>query len=138
MPTKTCSKCQKTKPTTEFYAAKSTKDKLAQQCKACAKAYCKAYESGFGNHRLALKYKRKRAADSLARANANPEKVKARSELHAAMKRGEVVKPTRCCECGKQKKLDGHHDDYTKPLEVRWFCRSCHVKYHLSKKKVAS
>ncbi|MFC3331681.1 hypothetical protein ACFOEM_04310 [Paenalcaligenes hominis] len=34
-----------------------------------------------------------------------------------------------CEVCGKSK-VDAHHDDYSKPLEVRWLCREHHMQHH--------
>lgn len=34
-----------------------------------------------------------------------------------------------CEMCGAQS-VQAHHDDYVKPLEIRWLCRSCHRKHH--------
>lgn len=36
-----------------------------------------------------------------------------------------------CEKCGKEK-VDAHHDDYSKPLDVRWLCRSHHLQHHRS------
>lgn len=35
-----------------------------------------------------------------------------------------------CSECGSTKNVCRHHDDYTKPLEIRWLCRTCHLNWH--------
>lgn len=43
-----------------------------------------------------------------------------------------AITPLPCEKCGATHDLHGHHDDYTKPLDVRWFCRSCHTLYHIS------
>jgi len=34
-----------------------------------------------------------------------------------------------CEKCGETN-VDGHHDDYEKPLEVRWLCKKHHAEHH--------
>lgn len=46
----------------------------------------------------------------------------------AALKRGVLIKPVLCEECHKERKLEAHHADYSKPLEVEWLCPRCHGK----------
>lgn len=62
----------------------------------------------------------------------NPEKVKAHRILRYALRTG-MIKKGVCEVCGKEK-VHGHHDDYSKPLEVKWFCSRHHREYHLKKK----
>lgn len=59
-----------------------------------------------------------------------PEKDKARRVLTAAVKSGKLTRPFYCEGCGKEEKLAAHHDDYTRPLDVRWFCTFCHTGVH--------
>lgn len=57
-----------------------------------------------------------------------PHKRKARELLRIAVARGEVKKYP--CEVCGNKRSQGHHDDYNKPLEVRWFCALHHKQLH--------
>lgn len=57
----------------------------------------------------------------------NPNKVKAEEITHYAIKRGLIEK--RDCEiCGR--KAQAHHEDYNKPLEVKWLCSIHHKEAH--------
>ncbi len=49
-------------------------------------------------------------------------------KVSAAVKSGKLVRQP-CVECGELK-VDGHHDDYDKPLEVVWLCRPHHMRLH--------
>lgn len=60
-----------------------------------------------------------------------PERVKAHTAVRIALMQRKLVKPETCSACGTPKlptQLEGHHEDYTKPLEVCWVCRKCHRK----------
>jgi hypothetical protein len=59
-----------------------------------------------------------------------PEKNKARKILFSALRVKFMTRPTNCSKCLCECKPDGHHIDYTKPLEVIWLCKSCHAKEH--------
>lgn len=52
---------------------------------------------------------------------------KARSLSGHAIRRKRLIPSAHCSKCGKVRKTEGHHDDYDKPLEVVWLCRSCHM-----------
>lgn len=66
-----------------------------------------------------------------------PEKTRARAVVNHALVRGELHrKPCEVCGIPDQRGIDGrsliqaHHDDYSKPLEVRWLCSTCHGIEH--------
>jgi superfamily II helicase len=58
----------------------------------------------------------------------NRDKYLARSRLKYAVKSGVVTKAP-CRECGALK-VEAHHPDYLKPLEIIWLCSTCHGKEH--------
>jgi hypothetical protein len=60
----------------------------------------------------------------------NPEKARAQAILHKAVERKKIVKPTACSKCGAEGRIEAHHPDYSKPLEVVWLCRVHHVEAH--------
>lgn len=69
---------------------------------------------------------------------------KAHDEMEVAIERGILVNPGKCSQCGSvgvfrdgRNSIQGHHDDYNKPLEVRWLCQSCHHEWHKHNKAIA-
>lgn len=61
-----------------------------------------------------------------------PDKIRAHTAVFCAIKRGALHKPRNCSTCCSTKHIMGHHDDYRKPLEVKWKCPVCHNKVHIS------
>ncbi len=59
----------------------------------------------------------------------NPEKRKAHDAVAYAVRSGKLVRQP-CEVCGATGRIHAHHDDYTKPLEVRWLCRNHHAEKH--------
>ena len=47
-----------------------------------------------------------------------------------AVAAGTLVRPASCSRCGGGKRIEAHHPDYSKPLEVMWLCRRCHYHEH--------
>lgn len=58
----------------------------------------------------------------------NPQACWAHQCLRSAIKRG-LVTPEPCEVCGTEP-ADGHHDDYDRPMDVRWLCRRHHRAEH--------
>lgn len=65
-------------------------------------------------------------------AQRNPEKMAAQRQVKAAVKNGLLARPLVCERCHEDKghKIHGHHDDYSKPLDVMWLCPACHRRRH--------
>jgi hypothetical protein len=119
------------------------------KCKICTKKdvkkhkaknaeYYKQYESERAKlpHRVAarLRYqKTAKGAESTLKAKKkwqrnNPEKRAAHLLLQYAIRRKEISKKP--CEICGNVKAHGHHEDYSKPLEVIWLCSKHHAEHH--------
>ena len=151
---KKCKDCEAEKPLSEFYAHKGMKDGRLNKCKDCAKAaaiknrsqkveYYRAYDANrFQNdsrvkerHKSYKKTEAGKAATQKSRKKwlaENPEKRAAHVLLGSYVSTGRIDKPDVCSVCGAGGRIDGHHHDYSKPLDVQWLCRGCHVQLHRS------
>jgi hypothetical protein len=78
---------------------------------------------------------KKRNEDMYRSARKYPEKTLARSFLSYYVKKGKIVKPDSCEICFEKTKVEGHHQDYSKPLEVKWLCKRCHTDIHWKSEK---
>lgn len=63
--------------------------------------------------------------------NNHPERHAARNAVNNAIRDGRLVRMP-CEVCGREDS-QAHHDDYAKPLEVRWLCRPHHEDVHRGK-----
>lgn len=56
-------------------------------------------------------------------------KANCRSYLNVYIRRGKII-PQPCEICNSTINIEAHHDDYTKPLDVKWLCRQHHLDHH--------
>ena len=133
---KKCIKCSAVFPVSEFYTHPRMADGHLNKCKSCCRS------GAIANRRLRLDYYREcdrerfytdRRQDWLSKRQrryreANPVKTAARAAVNRSVRSGALVKKP-CEVCGAVK-VDAHHDDYAKPLEVRWLCRRHHIELH--------
>jgi hypothetical protein len=55
----------------------------------------------------------------------------AQIKVKYAVDNGVLEKPCCCEQCGNiNQNLHGHHEDYSKPLKVKWLCPKCHKRQH--------
>lgn len=52
----------------------------------------------------------------------------ARDYARVYLRRGKIQRQP-CLMCGSDQ-AEMHHEDYSKPLEIRWLCRPCHLAVH--------
>lgn len=122
-----CKQCRKVKPDSCFYASNqsSCKECIKQNVRANRRAnigYYRAYDRERGNRQPAGYLKQYRAS--------NGTKYQAHNSVNNALRDGKMTKPLSCEQCHSSSGLHGHHDDYSKPLEVRWLCPACHKAWH--------
>jgi hypothetical protein len=77
-----------------------------------------------------------RESHNKSKAN-HPEKYAARTTLWSHVLTGRIIRPSSCSDCGVVCTPHGHHEDYSKPLDVVWVCVSCHVARHKRQVKAA-
>lgn len=63
------------------------------------------------------------------------QKTHARALINSAIRYGKIV-PRPCEVCGK--KAQAHHDDYSKPYDVKWLCQLHHMEHHHKQDEAAA
>lgn len=120
---KTCFKCGLEKLITDFYAHPAMTDGHLNKCKVCAREDARLnYKKNVEYYRI---YDRKRGFRAY-----DIQKIRARRAVRDALARGELVRGV--CEIGVNcyGRIEAHHDDYTKPLNVHWVCKHHHAEIH--------
>jgi hypothetical protein len=135
---KRCFRCLCTKEIAEFYRHAQMGDGHLNKCIDCTK-------SDANKHRLAnleriRAYDKQRASlpHRVAKRHAfirqwqadHPDRRKAQTLLGNAVRSGRVVRWPCCAVPECDKKPEGHHFDYSQPLEVVWLCRAHHMQAH--------
>jgi hypothetical protein len=59
----------------------------------------------------------------------NPIQAAAMKIYKYALRQGKLERGP-CAVCGATENIDGHHTDYTKPLDVVWLCKPHHREEH--------
>ncbi len=128
----TCNKCNIEQPESSYYPRNKV-------CKECTKKRVAEYQRGTGkiSHNLSsLKYnKSEKGKIAMQKAHDNymsnhRERKRTHWSIKRAVKSGTLIRPGFCEKCGIACKPQGHHCDYTKPLEVNWLCIKCHAEWH--------
>ena len=131
MESKTCFKCGETKPLADFYKHSQMADGRIGKCKSCNKAdvianrlskveYYRSYDRERGSRQTAQDVRNYREA--------NPNKHKAHGMVARAIRSGKLFREL--CEVCSELDVHAHHDDYSKPLNIRWLCPVHHKKWH--------
>lgn len=134
-----------------FYAHHAMADGYLNQCKDCVKARVKKTSKIYDARRYYLNPKRKEYSKKQGKewrennrekynerskewALNNPEKRKAHIVVGNAIRDKKIIKGP--CEICGALKVEAHHDNYSEPLSVRWFCRTHHAEHHRKYKVV--
>lgn len=89
------------------------------------------------------KWKKTEAGKNYTKSRVKYRKVKYRKhymvgqKVKDAIKSGKLIKPEKCSICNSMDRIEGHHADYDKPLDVIWVCKKCHMMIHKNLKEVS-
>lgn len=143
---KRCYLCKQIKPFDAFHRDSRTKDGYRFLCKVCTKESRQTPEYLANQRETGRRYRQRHSEKERERSRQywkrNPDRVsthaknrdalkeQARHALRNAVMAGTLGKPKECQDCRRVARLHGHHDDYTRPLEVAWLCSLCHGLRH--------
>lgn len=139
---KACRKCLKFKHYEDFPNEKRNKDGKSARCRKCEIKRSGEWAKTKGKEKRKASIKKyqgtKIGKEAKSRANKNyvpkyrkqwPNKYKAHNMVNNAIKSKKLFKEP-CEVCGAIESVHAHHDDYLKPLNVRWLCAAHHKQWH--------
>lgn len=154
---KRCITCKQVKSRSEYYTHLKMADGLLGRCKECHRTsarenrsahadFYRQYDRNRANDPERLE-SRKKYAESIHGAVASalgkslfterfPEKKAATAAVSNAIRSGALQKEP-CEFCGSKDKVEAHHQNYSKPLDVHWLCGTHHRMLHVLARELA-
>lgn len=156
---KQCSKCKEWKDFSEFYKASSKKSGYQSQCKKCRSEHAKTYDrtkslikynssekgkttrqryqssqkgiTATNHYRRSNKYRSINRQYRVKYREIFPQKARAHDKVTDEIRAGRLLPASsyQCSFCSNQA-VHYHHDDYSKPLEIKPVCAQCHADIH--------
>lgn len=136
MTAKVCIACGESKPLDLFYRHPGMADGHLGRCKECQKSLARQtrlakleHVREYDRQRASLGHRRELTKRTVRRERElHPEKSRARSAVQRAIRAGSLAR--RPCEVCGRADSHAHHDDYGRPLDVRWLCPVHHSEAH--------
>ena len=130
---KKCFKCKVEKPLDEFYRHPQMGDGHLNKCIECNKMDVR--QNRLDKIEYYRKYDRERGGRQPIEylkeyRDKYPNKYKAHCIVNNAIRSKKLYKEP-CEVCGTEENIHAHHDDYAKPLNVRWLCSAHHSQWHV-------
>ena len=124
-----CKKCGEAKPPSEYYA---TRPVVCRVC-LCAESRtnrAKKIDEYRAKERVrATRYIERRSARTTLWRRTHKAEFSAQQKVRHAIRTGKLSRPNTCEGCAVVGvRIEAHHADYSKPLEVEWLCKPCHAK----------
>lgn len=150
-PAKCCKTCGETKPLSEYYDHPKARDGHLNECKACVRERSRRntqrllmdaawVEKELERQRIKQR-KKKPPVDPVAKREAmkrysekHPEKKIAHQIAGNAIRDGRLKRQP-CFVCGDENS-QAHHEDYSKPLDVIWYCTKHHAERHVEIRRI--
>ena len=148
---KNCFKCNTLKELSEFYRHPQMLDGHVNKCKECNKSdvranragkidYYRNYDHGRNMRPDRVKARREYIVTDAGKAATKrsrtayrkrfPNAYRAKLKFGNALRDKKIHRQYSCSKCSSDIRIEGHHDDYSKPLDVRWLCMICHRAWH--------
>lgn len=105
------------------------------KCKACRSVYHAKWSAAHVDMRREYEIARSGTPKAKAAARAatlkwrrrHAARLRAHGKANYAQRLGQLAPPAACELCGRGGRVEKHHQDYSQPFDVLWFCKSCHV-----------
>ena len=146
---KSCRKCGVERQLSDFYRHTKRADGFMSICKPCHRASVKAnreaniehyrqFDRARANlpHRVRARSAYAKTPEGLAAGNRAKRAYLDRNQVKRAahIAAGNAIRDGRLarmpCEVCGSKSVQAHHDDYSRPLDVRWLCTTHHAEWH--------
>jgi hypothetical protein len=131
MQMKTCFKCGQRKLLEMFYHHPQMSQGTLNKCKECTRLDAALRREQMLNDPAWIAKERERCRRKQRTfAKRQPVQSRAYTAIREAKRKGKL-KPQPCEVCGEPK-TQAHHDDYNRPLDVRWLCVKHHAEHHVN------